>query len=81
MGYVKPWLGKIVEKLPAEEQDEFKAKAQGAIKFLLGKIKDLQFFSGESMDPESTLAYAYYKEGAANPTFLFVKSAMDEIKC
>ena len=33
------------------------------------------------MDPESTLAYAYYKEGAANPTFLFVKSAMDEVKC
>jgi hypothetical protein len=73
-----------------------------------------QFFTGESMDPESTLAYAYYKDGcaregggsgggrwrqragaahrtpshpttsnprAANPTFLFCKYAMNEVKC
>ena len=42
MGHIKPWLGKVVAKLPAEQQNEFKTKAQGAIKFLLGKLKDLQ---------------------------------------
>jgi len=81
MGYVKPWLARVVEKLPEDKATEFKAKAQDAIKFLLGKVKELQFFTGESMDPESTLCYAYYKDGNANPTFLFCKYAMDEVKC
>ena len=81
MGYVKPWLARVVEKLPEDKATEFKAKAQDAVKFLLSKVKELQFFTGESMDPESTLCYAYYKDGNANPTFLFCKYAMDEIKC
>ena len=38
-------------------------------------------FSGESMDPDGTLCYAYYKEGAAQPTFLFPKYALKEQKC
>lgn len=38
-------------------------------------------FLGESMDPESTMAYAYYREGAASPTFLFCKYALDGVKC
>lgn len=76
MGYIKPWLGKVVEKLPEDQQGEFKTKAQPAIKYLIGKIKDLQFFTGESMDPDGTLAFAYYKEGASNPTFLFPKYAL-----
>jgi hypothetical protein len=80
MGYIKPWLAKITEELPEGERDDFKEKAQVGIKFLLGKIKELQFFTGESMDPESTMVYAYYKEGAENPTFLFPKAAMHEVK-
>lgn len=55
MGYVKPWLAKVVEKLPEDKAEEFKAKAQPAIKFLLGLIKELQFFTGESMDSEVSL--------------------------
>jgi hypothetical protein len=80
MGYIKPWLAKIVEDLPEDARDEFKEKSQVGIKFLLGKLSELQFFTGESMDPESTMVYAYYKEGSENPTFLFPKSAMNEIK-
>ena len=37
-------------------------------------------FTGESMDPDGTLAYAYYKEGASNPTFLFPKYALKATK-
>jgi len=81
MGYIKPWLSKVLEKLPADQQDEFKTKSQPAIKFLLGKIKELQFFTGESMDHEGTLAFAYYKEGAADPTFIFPKYALNANKC
>lgn len=39
---VQPWLTKVVEKLPEDQQAEFKTKAQTSIKFLIGKIKDLQ---------------------------------------
>lgn len=81
MGYIKPWLGKVIAKLPEDQQDEFKTKAQPAIKFLISKIKDLQFFSGESMDPDATLAYAFYPDGAADPTFLFPKFALAAMKC
>jgi hypothetical protein len=80
MAYVKPWLAKVVEKLPADQKDEFKTKAQPALKFLLSKIKELQFFLGESLDPEGTMVYAYYKDGGASPTFLYPKYALLEQK-
>ena len=37
-------------------------------------------FLGESMDPESTMVYAYYKDGGSSPTFLFCKYALDAVK-
>lgn len=37
-------------------------------------------FMGESTDPEGTLVYAYYSEGAENPTFLYPKYALKERK-
>lgn len=39
---LQPWLGNIVQKLPEDQQAEFKSKAQPAIKYLISKIKDLQ---------------------------------------
>jgi len=39
---LQPWLARVVAKLPESEAAEFKAKAPAAIKFLLGKVKDLQ---------------------------------------
>ena len=41
---LQPWLSKVVEKLPDDQKDEFKAKAQPAFKFLMGKIKELQLW-------------------------------------
>ena len=38
----QPWLSKVMAKLPAEEQEAFKTKAPPALKFLQGKIKELQ---------------------------------------
>jgi hypothetical protein len=32
----------VLEKLPDDQKDEFKAKSQPALKFLLSKVKDLQ---------------------------------------
>lgn len=81
MGWVKPWLGKVKDALPDDKKDEFQAKAPEAIKMLLGKLNDLQFFTGESMDAEGTMVFAIYKDGASDPTFYFPKYALKEEKC
>ena len=38
-------------------------------------------FLGETGEPEASLAFAFYKEGASDPTFLFFKYALVEEKC
>lgn len=81
MGYIKGFMKKVAEKLPAERKDKFMAEAPAAVKMLLGKFDELQFFTGESSDLEATLVYAYYKEGSSDPTFLYFKDALKEVKC
>ncbi|CAL5400547.1 unnamed protein product [Camellia sinensis] len=38
-------------------------------------------FVGESMRDDSTLVFAYYKEGATDPTFLYLAYGLKEVKC
>ena len=38
-------------------------------------------FTTESMDPDATMIYAYYKEGSSNPTFLYPVYALRAEKC
>ncbi|KAH6829873.1 translationally controlled tumor protein [Perilla frutescens var. hirtella] len=77
IGYIKL----LIVKLEAEKQEEFKKSIEGATKYLISKIKDLQFFVGESMHDDSSLVFAYYKEGATDPTFLYFAHGLKEIKC
>nr|ACG38039.1 hypothetical protein [Zea mays] len=67
--------------LEPEKADEFKKGVEGATKFLLSKLKDLQFFVGESMKDDASVVFAYYKDGATNPTFLYFSHGLKEIKC
>ena len=67
--------------LKGEQQEAFKSKIEGAVKFLLPKVKDLQFFVGESMADDSAMVFAYYKEGATDPTFLYIAPGLKEVKC
>ena len=39
---VQTWLQKVLKELPADKQDEFKAKSAPACKWLAGMAKDLQ---------------------------------------
>jgi hypothetical protein len=52
-----------------------------ATRYLLGKLKDLQFFVDESMHDDGSLVFAYYKDGAADPTFLYFAYALKKFKC
>ena len=50
------------------------------IKFIMGKYDEFQIFSGQGMDTEASLAFAYTKDGEENPTFLFFNDALKQEK-
>lgn len=79
--FIKRYIKLLTPKLEAEKQELFKKHIEGATKFLLPKLKDLQFFVGESMHDDGSLVFAYYKEGATNPTFIYFAYGLKEIKC
>ncbi|KAM7463080.1 hypothetical protein LguiA_031201 [Lonicera macranthoides] len=81
VAYVKKYIKLLTPKLEGEQLDLFKKNVEGATKFLLSKLADLQFFVGESMHDDSSLVFAYYKEGATDPTFLYFSSGLKEVKC
>ncbi|WOL18579.1 translationally-controlled tumor protein [Canna indica] len=79
--YMKRYIKLLTPKLEDEKQALFKKHIEGATKFLLSKISDLQFFVGESMHDDGSMVFAYYKDGATDPTFLYFPFALKEIKC
>lgn len=81
IGYIKKYIKLLSGKLEGEQLEQFKKSIEGATKYLVSKLKDLQFFVGESMHDDSSLVFAYYKEGATDPTFLYFAHGLKEIKC
>ncbi|XP_052189496.1 translationally-controlled tumor protein homolog [Diospyros lotus] len=79
--YMKRYIKLLTAKLDADKREEFKRNIEGATKFLLSKLSDLQFFVGESMHDDGTLVFAYYKDGATDPTFLYFAHGLKEVKC
>ncbi|XP_030463138.1 translationally-controlled tumor protein homolog [Syzygium oleosum] len=79
--YMKRYIKLLTGKLEGEQQEEFKKNIEAATKFLLSMLKDLQFFVGESMHDDGSLVFAYYKDGATDPTFLYFGHGLKEIKC
>ncbi|CAG0896039.1 unnamed protein product [Darwinula stevensoni] len=83
--YIKEYMKKLSDKLQETKPDEvekFKANAQKAVKDILTKFKDLQFFTGESMDTDGMVAILEYREvdGVDTPIMLFFKHGLDEEK-
>jgi hypothetical protein len=81
MGYMKKYLKTLTPLVPEERQAAFKKDIQEAAKFLVSKLGDFQYFVGESMKDDSSLVFAYYKDGSSNPTFLYFADALKEVKC
>merc|ERR1711862_799216 len=46
----------------ADQVESFKKNINGVMKGLLGRFNDLQFFTGESMDPKAMIVLIDYKE-------------------
>ncbi|XP_047983227.1 translationally-controlled tumor protein homolog [Salvia hispanica] len=81
IAYVKKYIKNLTPKLQPEKQDQFKKGIEGATKYLVSKLKDFQYFVGESMHDDGTMVFAYYKEGATDPTFLYLAHGLKEVKC
>merc|ERR1712111_270906 len=85
-GSKKDYMKKVVKHLEdndrAGEVDTFKTKINGVMKDLLGRFKDLQFFTGESMDAEAMILILDYKEvdGEEKPILMAFKHGINEEK-
>merc|ERR1711874_246658 len=79
--YLKDYMKKVVKYLEdndrGAEVDEFKKNINGVMKELLGKFKDLQFFTGESMESEAMILIVDYKEyeGEERPVIMASNTA------
>ncbi|KAL2941076.1 Translationally-controlled tumor protein-like protein [Bienertia sinuspersici] len=81
VSWVKRYIKNLTAKLEPEQAEEFKKNVEAATKFLMSKLKDLQFFVGESMQEDGAIVFAYYKDGATDPTFLYFAHGLKEVKC
>jgi len=80
-GYMKALQEKLTESAP-DQIDTFKNGANAFIKEKIGKFKDMQFFQGESMNPDGMTAIMLYEEKNGNevPMLYFFKHGLEEEK-
>ena len=84
--YLKDYMKKIVKYLEENDRkyelDTFKTNINKYMKDLLGKFKDLQFYTGESMDAEAMILVLDYKDvdGEEKPVFYAFKHGLREVK-
>ena len=73
---------KMVESDPNFNLDEFKAGMNKVMKELIGRFKDLQFFTGENMDIDGMVALMEYRDvnGESRPVMLFFKHGLEAEK-
>ncbi|KAL7727270.1 hypothetical protein ACLKA6_016023 [Drosophila palustris] len=84
--YLKDYMKKILEELSKtapDQVDVFKTNMNKVMKEILGRFKDLQFFTGENMDCEGMVAMCEYRDinGVSTPVFMFFKHGLREEKC
>ncbi|XP_014239063.1 translationally-controlled tumor protein homolog [Trichogramma pretiosum] len=83
--YLKDFMKKLVAKLEEnspEEVEVFKKNMNKVMKEILGRFKELQFFTGESMDIDGHVALMEYREidGQSVPVLMFFKHGLEEEK-
>merc|ERR1711868_276671 len=87
MNYLKDYMKRVVAYLESNDKKDqvegFKKNINGVMKGLLGKFNDLQFFTGENMDPKGMIVLVEYKEvdGEERPVVIFFKHGLEEEKC
>lgn len=79
--YMKKLVAKLEEKSP-EQVEVFKTNMNKVMKDILGRFKELQFFTGESMDIDGLVGLMEYREinGESVPVMMFFKHGLEEEK-
>jgi len=83
--YLKDYMKKLISKLEESAPDQvdiFKTNMNKQMKEILGRFKELQFFTGESMDCDGMVAMCEYRDidGTQVPVFMFFKHGLEEEK-
>jgi len=83
--YLKEYMKKLVTKLEEKDPSQvevFKTNMNKVMKELLGRFKDLQFFTGESQDIDGMVAIVEYRDEGDDsvPYLLCFKHGLDEEK-
>uniref|UniRef100_A0A0A9Z1J5 Translationally-controlled tumor protein homolog n=1 Tax=Lygus hesperus TaxID=30085 RepID=A0A0A9Z1J5_LYGHE len=83
--YLKDYMKKLVAKLEETKPDQveiFKTNMNKVMKDILGRFKELQFFTGESMEIEGMIALMEYRDidGDSVPVLMFFKHGLEEEK-
>lgn len=74
-------VAKLEETAP-DQVEVFKTNMNKVMKDVLGRFKELQFFTGESMDIDGLVALMEYREidGQSIPVLMFFKHGLEEEK-
>jgi len=83
--YLKEYMKKLVQRLEEKSPDEvsvFKNNTNKVMKDILGRFKDLQFYTGESMDIDGMVAMLEYRDmdGDSIPVLMCFKHGLEEEK-
>ncbi|XP_014273448.1 translationally-controlled tumor protein homolog isoform X2 [Halyomorpha halys] len=83
--YLKDYMKKLVSKLEEKDPSQvetFKTNMNKVMKDILGRFKELQFFTGESMDVDGMIALLEYRDidNDSVPVLMFFKHGLDEEK-
>ncbi|XP_072266145.1 translationally-controlled tumor protein [Pyxicephalus adspersus] len=82
--YIKCYMKGIksyLEKNKPERVKPFMTGAAEKVKELLGNFKNLQFYTGESMNPEGMVGFLDYREDGVTPFIIFFKDGLEIEKC
>ncbi|XP_043261542.1 translationally-controlled tumor protein homolog [Colletes gigas] len=83
--YLKDYMKKLVARLEEKSPDQvevFKTNTNKVMKDILSRFKDLQFFTGESMDIDGIVALMEYRDidGDSVPVLMLFKHGLEEEK-
>merc|ERR1712018_249588 len=85
--YLKDYMKKVIAYLEENDMkdqvDGFKKNIQAVMGDLLKKFKDLQFYTGESMDADAMILMLEYRDvnGEEKPIVMGFKHGLREVKC
>ncbi|XP_066562753.1 translationally-controlled tumor protein homolog [Amia ocellicauda] len=82
--YIKDYMKAIKAKLEETKPERvkpFMAGAQEEIKRIMANVKNYQFFTGETMNPDGMVGLLDYREDGITPFMTFFKDGLEIEKC